>query len=399
MSEIETSGSLPLTEKGLATREKLLETAEELFGTKGFFSTSVVEITREAGVAQGTFYNYFSSKEEIFQEFFEKLIGSFLSQLQEETAKASSIKEEVMIKYRFYLKWVKNCHNLYSLIDQSLHVNEELYRWFYEKAVSHHIKGLQKEVESGRFKQLDVETLAYCLTGIYGFIGWRWGHSEKEVPENILADIFEFIFHGLATDRRAKSKFMGNSFDTLPLTQKYTETKQKLLEVAEEIFGAKGYYNTSIVDITRQAGLGQGTFYVHFSSKQDCFNELMRKLCCDFLTNLQKETEKAETAKEELMIRFRFSFHWIKNHRNLFINPELYLWFYKTAVDSFFAGLQAGIKSREFKKLDAEAIAYCLIGITTFVGWRWVYLEDKEIPDNILNDIYEFVFAGIEQKS
>ncbi len=45
----------PRTARGEATRQRLLDAAERLFGTRGFHDTSIVEITREAGVGHGTF--------------------------------------------------------------------------------------------------------------------------------------------------------------------------------------------------------------------------------------------------------------------------------------------------------------------------------------------------------
>jgi AcrR family transcriptional regulator len=54
--------------KGARTRLKLVEAAEEVFNTYGYYDASIVKITEAAGVAQGTFYVYFRSKKEIFDE-------------------------------------------------------------------------------------------------------------------------------------------------------------------------------------------------------------------------------------------------------------------------------------------------------------------------------------------
>ncbi|NJE13628.1 TetR/AcrR family transcriptional regulator [Thermococcus sp. LS2] len=49
------------------TREKILKAARELFAEKGYDKTTVDEIVERAGVAKGTFYNYFKSKEELIK--------------------------------------------------------------------------------------------------------------------------------------------------------------------------------------------------------------------------------------------------------------------------------------------------------------------------------------------
>ena len=58
----------PKTRKAQATRQRQLDAAEALFAEKGFFATSIVDITQTANVALGTFYLYFPSKLAIFQE-------------------------------------------------------------------------------------------------------------------------------------------------------------------------------------------------------------------------------------------------------------------------------------------------------------------------------------------
>ena len=46
-------------------KQKLLDAATKLFESQGYFSTTVEQITDEAGVSKGLVYNYFSSKEEL----------------------------------------------------------------------------------------------------------------------------------------------------------------------------------------------------------------------------------------------------------------------------------------------------------------------------------------------
>lgn len=418
MSEIDNSCSQQLTPKGMKTRQNLADTAEKIFGTKGFFNASIVEITHKAGVAQGTFYNYFSSKEDIFLEVFTRLINNFLAELKEETANPANAGEELAAKFRFFFRWVTKHRNLFSLINQMMLVNPEIYRWFFENTVNHHINGLREGIKSGEFKDLDLETMACCLTGIYAFIGWRWGYLEDKVaPDYVHKDIFEFVFHGLEqeTGKHNDPEHVlaempkwpkTNSAGIQTLTSKGVETRKRLLDAAGEIYATKGYFNTSIVDITQKAGVAQGTFYVYFPSKQDIFVELVKQLCDNYRTELLKVTAEAASAKEELVLRLRFLFRWMKTHHNLFslieqailVNEKLYRWFYEISVSSYIRVLQAGIDSGEFKALDTESMAYSLIGVTGFIGAHWIYLEDKEVPDYVLNDVVEFIFGGLRKK-
>jgi AcrR family transcriptional regulator len=60
-----------------------------------------------------------------------------------------------------------------------------------------------------------------------------------------------------------------------PLTKRGEATRRRLLEAAEVVFAEQGYHEASIVKITERAGIGLGTFYLYFDSKQTIFEALV----------------------------------------------------------------------------------------------------------------------------
>jgi len=66
-----------LTPRGQRTRAKLVKAAYTLFEKNGYLDTNINDISRRARVAYGTFYTYFSSKEEIFAEVVEQMTTDF----------------------------------------------------------------------------------------------------------------------------------------------------------------------------------------------------------------------------------------------------------------------------------------------------------------------------------
>lgn len=62
------SALLPSTSRGRRTRERLIAGAREIFERDGFIAARIVDIANNAGMAVGSFYTYFSSKEAIFRE-------------------------------------------------------------------------------------------------------------------------------------------------------------------------------------------------------------------------------------------------------------------------------------------------------------------------------------------
>lgn len=191
--------ALPVTTKGNETRRKLLHTAEETFGKKGYFNTSIVEITQAANVAQGTFYNYFSSKKEIFEELVRQLSRDFRHEIQLNVSKATNAKEAQIIGFQTFFTWLKDHRNLYSIVQQAVLVDENLYREYYERLASGYRKGLEAAMIGEEFKQLDHETVAYSLMGISQFIGMRWVYwKDEDVPEDVFEDMITLIFDGIS---------------------------------------------------------------------------------------------------------------------------------------------------------------------------------------------------------
>jgi AcrR family transcriptional regulator len=68
----------PLTARGLRTRQQLLAAARRVFERDGFLAARVTDIAQEAGFAHGSFYTYFSSKEDVFRELFLDVQASIL---------------------------------------------------------------------------------------------------------------------------------------------------------------------------------------------------------------------------------------------------------------------------------------------------------------------------------
>ena len=71
--------SEPVSPRGKRTQARLLEAAKEVFERDGFLGARVSDIAETAGVALGTFYNYFDSKEDIFRDLAESLEVSVLT--------------------------------------------------------------------------------------------------------------------------------------------------------------------------------------------------------------------------------------------------------------------------------------------------------------------------------
>jgi len=81
---------LSLSERKLARRTKLIEAGIEAYGTQGFFSVTVKDICREAGLTERYFYESFKKSEHLFQTIFLKLIDQLQQNVMQAMMQASS---------------------------------------------------------------------------------------------------------------------------------------------------------------------------------------------------------------------------------------------------------------------------------------------------------------------
>ena len=91
------------------TKRKIFETSMKLFAEKGYDATSIEEITATVGVAKGTLYYHFSSKEEIFQFLVEEGVKLLKNSIEIKTDKLTNsldkIKAIVLIEIKILVKY------------------------------------------------------------------------------------------------------------------------------------------------------------------------------------------------------------------------------------------------------------------------------------------------------
>src|SRR6516162_2070458 len=76
-------------------RKRILDAAVRVFAKKGFYATRVSEVARAAGVADGTIYLYFKSKDELLVSLFEDRVERLLSFMRDELPRHKRAKDKL----------------------------------------------------------------------------------------------------------------------------------------------------------------------------------------------------------------------------------------------------------------------------------------------------------------
>jgi TetR/AcrR family transcriptional regulator, fatty acid metabolism regulator protein len=103
-----TAHSEPNRSGGGDKRERILDAAERVFAQHGFFAARVSEIAKEAGVADGTIYLYFKSKDELLISLFESRMDRFNATLAAAIPKDGRPTEKLLAAIRTYFRLVRD---------------------------------------------------------------------------------------------------------------------------------------------------------------------------------------------------------------------------------------------------------------------------------------------------
>ena len=176
----ELNDKTPRTERGRRTLRKLLDAAATEFAERGFHEASISGITRSAGVALGTFYTYFDSKDAIFRALVSDMSAGVGKAAREALDPSMGALEVERVALRAFLEFASEHKEIYRIIDEAEFVDPESYRAHYETIGARIEERLKKGADSGEFLPGLGTPEAWALMGMNVFLGLRyviWGRE------------------------------------------------------------------------------------------------------------------------------------------------------------------------------------------------------------------------------
>jgi len=97
------------------------------------------------------------------------------------------------------------------------------------------------------------------------------------------------------------------------------ERKQQILGAAKKLFARRGFFDTQISDIIKEANIARGTFYQYFESKEDIFKQLMEIFLDDFKEIIFKDVSSnaALSYRQAFTEKIRFAFQHFASDREM----------------------------------------------------------------------------------
>ncbi|MBP1154612.1 MULTISPECIES: TetR/AcrR family transcriptional regulator [unclassified Paenibacillus] len=175
---------------GADKRDKIIESALKLFEEKGYHSTKISDIVQDAGMAKGTFYLYFKSKEDMFRHVAEACLDEIVGALAEGSSETDGSFEDRML-YRIIRQTLiiyYDNRTILNIINQHGSASPEIgdiSKHFYGKMATV-IKGILAQYQAyPGYTDEQLEMTAYAKIGMVEMAAYQWFIEKKCGSEHI----------------------------------------------------------------------------------------------------------------------------------------------------------------------------------------------------------------------
>lgn len=196
--------------------------------------------------------------------------------------------------------------------------------------------------------------------------------------------------------------------DGKPLSARGLDTRRRLLDAAESVFGRLGYHDASVVKLAEVAGVAGGTFYLYFDSKKAVFDELVRDLNRRVRHAMKEASAGGDTRLESELRGFAAYFRFTSEHPALyriirqaeFVSPEMLRYHYDRLSAGYVKALRQASADGEIGKLDAEVVAWAFMGMGEMIGMRWIlWGEGKPMPRRVADELARLIRCALEAEA
>lgn len=195
-----TKDKLTRAEKNELTKKNLFDAAVKVVGEMGYRQASVADITARAEIAQGTFYNYFESKQHILDELLPELGKKLLEYLGEQVGDATHLEREER-SIRAYFQFIRNNPEFYRILTEAQVYAPRSFKTHVDNLLRNYVHSLNRTKANGflsEYSPEEFEALAAILLGarVYLTNQFRTGKS-RTAPEHVIQTFMKFVSMGL----------------------------------------------------------------------------------------------------------------------------------------------------------------------------------------------------------
>ena len=193
------------TRRGGDKRERILRAAVKVFAKSGFYAARVSEVAKAAGVADGTIYLYFKSKDELLVSLFEDRVEKLLSYLQKELPKLETATEKLRRVIELQLGLLEGERDLAEVITVILRQSTKLMKEYAAPKFVAYLDAIAKVVAEGQAagdfrKDLSPNLVPRATFGALDGIALTWalGRADQGGLVRAAGQLSELMLRGLS---------------------------------------------------------------------------------------------------------------------------------------------------------------------------------------------------------
>ncbi|WSJ20014.1 TetR/AcrR family transcriptional regulator [Nocardia sp. NBC_01327] len=192
----------PRTQRGERTRIALIAAARAVFERDGYLDARIVDISKTAGMASGSFYTYFDNKEEIFAALVEQVQEEMLHPHVQARSGITDVRALIEAANRDYLLSYKRNARLMALFEQVAHVDENFRRMRVERGrafVQRNARLIRSLQESGQAAaDLDPMITAHALSAMVSRMAYTVFVQNQRISfEKLVTTLTQLWINGL----------------------------------------------------------------------------------------------------------------------------------------------------------------------------------------------------------
>ncbi|MCC5912080.1 MAG: TetR/AcrR family transcriptional regulator [Clostridiaceae bacterium] len=184
--------------------------------------------------------------------------------------------------------------------------------------------------------------------------------------------------------------------------------RQLIIEAAVKIFARDGYHKATVSDIAEEAGIGKGTIYEYFNSKEQLFLEMIKFFIKAYLFSIKETLQQDDPTREKLKGYFEVVIDFTRQHLDLvkifsqeMWKPEenfmqLMLETKKQIISLVEAVFVQAVEEGTFRNIDTKIATLGFLGGTNYMVLHYMCKQGADITDREIEEFIDLFLKGLE---
>jgi len=198
-------------EKVEATRQSLFDAALKVVGESGYAGSSIAKIAARANVAQGTFYSYFVSQQDVFDQLLPYLGNRLLNEIREKLKDCKDPYEREAIGFQAYFDFLSENPEFERILSEAAVFTPHGFKAHVKNIVDGYMRAFRHRNSRAvlpHYSERELEAVTYILLGARAYLSQRFmagGNGARKLPNWAFTAYMKFLRYGLTGPRRTRA--------------------------------------------------------------------------------------------------------------------------------------------------------------------------------------------------